>query len=232
MDVWTGSYCVLMPTRRLTIVLGALATLSAVVAALVIFSSGDEGSPRREAGPAVSKADVSMVVGNDPEASFELVVYVDFACPRCREFDIASRDFLRIEAARGSVRVEYQPVRIFPGDYSARAIAAWAAVFRSGTATEALAFHDLLLDRQPTPPEPGPDPDELAAWAAEVGADPDSVEEGIGSPDEELIEAAREAARNGSLEQLPWVKVNGEIVYEPSGTALADRIQAMIVAER
>ena len=92
----------------------------------------------------------AVIVGKD-SAGTKVVVYEDFASPESRELAIASRDFLQIEAARGSVEVEYRPIAVEDDSYSRDAITAWAGVLRAGTPTQALTFHDELFDRQPDP---------------------------------------------------------------------------------
>ncbi len=83
-----------------------------------------------------------------PDAPTTIVVFEDYGSRPSREFEIASRDFLRVEAAEGKVRVEYHPFALSHG-YSRDALEAWGAVLDGGTAQQALAFHDLLFDRQP-----------------------------------------------------------------------------------
>ena len=103
-------------------------------------------------------------------APHKVVVYEDFLCPYCRQFETSSRDFLRDAAAKGKVQVEYRPFHLLQDDYSTRALSAWAAVLQSGTPQQALKFHDLLYDNQPYEHDPNkPDAATLTSWAKQAG---------------------------------------------------------------
>jgi len=210
----------------LLVVIGALAAISVVVAALVIFSSGEGPAEKPEPAAAVSAGDQSLVVGKST-APVKVVVYEDFASPESRGFEIASRDFLRIEAARGSVQVEHRPFSASTADYSREALQAWAGVLRAGTPEQALAFHDVLFDRQPA--SGAPTPSELVTWARESGIRDDAVFEAMATPDEELVAAAGRAARDAGADTTPLVVLDGTPVTAGSPTDLADKVQRAIL---
>ena len=207
--------------------LGVLAALSVVIAALVIFSSGGGPAQRPEPTAEVTVGEQAVVIGPD-DASAEVVVYEDFASPESREFEIASRDFLRIGAARGEVRVEYRPVPLSGSAYSTEAVRAWAAVLRAGTPTQALAFHDTLFDRQPRPGAASPN--QFLAWAQELGIDDAEVLDAMSEPDPDFAAAAREAARAAGVRRSPLVLVAGDPVTADSPTAVADRLQRLLLS--
>lgn len=138
-----------MRNRRLLLVLGALAVGSAVVAGFVIFGDTPDAAPKGEGAPALALTSGSLRVGGAPGASYDVVVTEDFGSTAARDFELASRDFLRIEGARGDVRVEYRLVDASPGTYGATALAAYDEVVGSGTPKQVLALHDRLFDRQP-----------------------------------------------------------------------------------
>ena len=101
------------PAERNTVlllVIGGLAAISAVIAALVIFSSSEAPADKPEAAAPVRAGDQAVIVGQS-DAPTKVVVYEDFASPESREFEIASRDFLRIEAAAGERAGGVPPVR-------------------------------------------------------------------------------------------------------------------------
>src|ERR1700712_381933 len=81
-------------SRRLVLVLGILGALSAVIAGLAIFPSG-ASPPPPEPQAQVRTTGQSLVVGR-PGAPTKVVVYDDFGDPASRDFEIASRDFLKI----------------------------------------------------------------------------------------------------------------------------------------
>lgn len=134
--------------RTLLLSIGALVLVSAVIAAVVIVAgSGGSSRPAEEPVARVRISGQSLLVG-DPDASTGIEVREDFGSPRSRAFDLASRDFLRIEAAQGKVLVTYRPTRA-TGGYGQEAMRAWAAATDTGDPERALALHDRLFDRQP-----------------------------------------------------------------------------------
>ncbi len=206
--------------------LGALAALSVVIAALVIFSSGGGQERRPEAAAQVRVGEQAVIVGKDG-ARTEVVVYEDFASPESRELAIASRDFLKIEAARGSVEVEYRPISVEADSYSRDAITAWAGVLMGGTAPQALRFHDALFDRQP---DPGSDvTPEFHTWARDVGIDDPDVLDAMDVGDAQLIAKANQAAAEAGVTRTPTVLVDGEPLTAGSPTALADKLQRLLL---
>lgn len=217
------------PAARSTVlpyVIGGLALISAVIAGLVIFSSGEGPADKPEAVAPVHAGDASLTVGKS-DASTKVVVYEDFGGPQSREFEMASRDFLRIEAAQGSVQVEYHPFMAGAGGYSADALQAWGGVLGAGTPKQALAFHDVLFDRQP---ESGsPTPSELVTWAEDKGIHDKSVHAAMAQPGGALVSAADQAAREAGATSPPFVVLDGKPLSADSPTALADALQRRIL---
>jgi protein-disulfide isomerase len=134
--------------RKILIVGVVLVVLAAVVAAGVLLSGGDKPASAGPAPKAVA-AGQALKVGDNPDAKVKVVVYEDFLCPYCREFEAATRSFIRKDAEEGKVLVEYRPFHLLQDEYSTRALTAWGAVLQKGTGRQALAFHDLLYDKQP-----------------------------------------------------------------------------------
>src|SRR5437762_1568377 len=94
-------------SKRILLVLAVLGAVSALVAGVVIFSSG-ETKPPKDPVASLRVAGQALVVGR-PSALTKVVVYDDFGSGPSREFETASRDFLLDEAAQDNVRVEYRP---------------------------------------------------------------------------------------------------------------------------
>ena len=212
---------------RLVLVLGGLAAVSAVFAAVVIFSNST-AEPVKPKDPvaAVRAGDRSLTVGARSAAT-KVVVYEDFGSPDSRTFDISSRDFLRDEAARGNVAVEYRPVALADADYSADAVAAWGAVLEQGRPGQALALHDLLFDLQPRPDDTAQQ--EFSALARKAGVRDTEVLDAAGSPDPAWAAATRQEARAARVRTTPVVRVDGEPLTAPSPVALADRLQRLVL---
>ncbi len=213
--------------RRLLLVLGVLGAVSAVVAGAVIFSSGAESTPPKDPQALARAEGLSLAVGR-PGARAQVVVYEDFASSASRAFEIASRDFLRVEAAQGQVRVEYHPVTLTDDESTAAPLAAWETVLAQGTAQQALALHDLLFDRQPS--HEGVAAADLVALAKEARVKDSDVLEAVGALDLTTALSTREAARAAGVRTTPTVLVDGEPVSAASPTALADVVQQLVLA--
>ena len=92
----------------------ALGAVSVVIAAVVIFSSGGSTTRPEEPEAKLRTSGESLIVGNS-DAPTKVVVFEDFGDRQSREFEIASRDFLQVEAAQGDVHVEYRPFHLTDG---------------------------------------------------------------------------------------------------------------------
>ncbi|MFL6158356.1 MAG: DsbA family protein, partial [Marmoricola sp.] len=134
--------------RRIALIVGILVVLGAVVAAGAWYSS-DSSAPADNTSVAVAAGDTSILVGSD-SAPVKVVVYEDFLCPFCRELEDSTRDFLRENAAKGKVQVEYQPINLLQDySYSLRSLNAWGAVLKNARPNVALKLHDLFYENQP-----------------------------------------------------------------------------------
>ena len=207
----------------------ALGAVSVVIAAVVIFSSG--GSTTRPEAPeaALRKGGESLIVGN-PDAPKKVTVYEDFGDPHSRDFEIASRDFLQVEAAQGDVQVEYRPFPQTDG-YSLMAVEAWAAVLEDGTPKQAMAFHDELFDRQPAVDGAPPSDAELEAWAVDAGVDEGLVSAALERRDSDFVDAAMGAAATAGVETVPTVLLDGRPFGTGTGVKLADQLQRKILTD-
>jgi len=209
-------------------VLGGLAAVSTVIAALVILSNGESTPPPEEPRAQVSTNSRSVLMGA-PDAPTKVVVFEDYGSRTCREFEIASRDFLRVEAAEGKVLVEYHPFALRHG-YSRDALEAWGAVLDGGTAEQALAFHDLLFDRQPSRGG-GDAAADFEAWSVRTGVDRGVVSAEIERADSAFVDAARDGASEAAVVLVPTVRIDGEAIPIGTGVEMADRLQRRILAD-
>ncbi|MCW2866452.1 MAG: oxidoreductase [Marmoricola sp.] len=200
---------------------GVLLAVCAVIAGLVIFSSGGEAvvpSPRAS----VTADATSLVVGR-ADAPATVVVREDLTSPTSRSFDDASRDFLEIMAAQGRVRVVYQPVHgaSAPTGYAATALGAWARVLRSGTPRQALRFQRMLLDAQPVS---GASPPGMIDLARRAGVRDTGVLSSLSAPPPDAL--VRAGARPAG------VLLNGRPVAGSSPVAVADSLQRALLRFR
>lgn len=215
--------------RKLLIVGVVLVVLAAIVTAGVLLTGGDEPAETKGADPQVVVTGESLVVGNDPDAKVKVVVYEDFLCPYCREFEAASSKFLRKDAEQGKVLVEYRPIQILQQPYSTQALTAWAAVATEGTPKQALAFHDLLFENQPYENAADmPGIDELTDLAEEAGVEDDEVLDALGTANPEFVAAANAAATKARIRGTPTVIVNGKVLQGETMAEMTDQLEQLI----
>ena len=216
-------------SRRLLFILVALGVVSAVIAGVVIFSSSGSTAPPEDPEAKLRTSGESLSVGSS-DAPTKVVVYEDFGSRKSRDFETASRDFLRVEAAQGEVLVEYRPFSQADG-YSRRALEAWAAVLGDGTPRQALAFHDELFDRQPASGSASPTASDLKAWAGAAGVDKELASDAVEKSDPDFVAAAERSARAADVETAPTVLVDGKSFGSGDGVELAAQLPRKILAD-
>ncbi len=212
---------------RLLIALGVLGAVSVMIAALVIFSGGGSSAPARDPVAQVRADGAALVVGRS-DAPLRVVVEESYGSPASREFELASRDFLRIEAARGQLSVEYRPVPVQGDDFAGRALAAWGAVLVSGKPAQALAFHDVLFDQQPQRGQPTA---ELVALARRAGISDADVLDEVASPDPAFAQSVLSSVGPVDVADGPVVTLGRTPVTATSPTALADKLQRLVLED-
>ena len=217
--------------RRILITLAIVVVLSAVIAAVVVFSGGGTKKPESTAAlPPATAQGQALVMGDNAKAATKVVVYEDFLCPYCRQFENSTRDFLQAAADKGTVQVEYRPFHLLQDDYSTRALSAWAAVLQEGTPKQALSYHDLLYDNQPYEASADkPDGDKLADWAKDAGVTSSSVLDSVKKADDPaFVKAADAAAAKAGVDGTPTVYVNGKPLEGSSISDMADNLEKIV----
>jgi protein-disulfide isomerase len=216
--------------RRIAIIAGVVVLLGAIVAGGAWYGSGakDKASTASDQPPVAAGA-ASLTMGK-ADAPVKIVIYEDFLCPFCRELESSTRDFLRENAAKGKVLVEYQPINLltrFP--YSARALNAWAAVLKHKGPEAALELHDLLYENQPYEESSGQVSDgKIAGWVKQAGADTASVREAMKKPDQAFFATAQQAMTTANVTSTPTVFINGQEL-PPTGVAdMVSKIEAAV----
>lgn len=215
--------------RRKVLIVGiVLAVLAAVVAGGVLLGGRDRAKSSVGGPLQATASGESLTVGNDPDAKVKVVVYEDFLCPACREFEATSRAYIHADAAKGRVLVEYRPFQLLDDPYSTRALMAWAAVLRKGTPKQALAFHDLLYENQPYESDVNkPGLAQLVALAKQAGVTDQAVLDAMGK-DTDFVAAAGAAATKAQITGTPTVRVNGKQLTAPSLAGLAAELKRLI----
>ena len=151
------------------------------------------------------------------DAANKVVVYEDFLCPFCADFEAATRDDLQQLAADGQVQVEYRPFNFLSGlgDYSARSAGAFSIVLDTSGADVAKKFHDLLFENQPEEQGPFPSDDDLADLAVEAGAADADVRDAIANNEgQDWVDRATQSADSAGVSGTPTILLNGEVFQD------------------
>jgi protein-disulfide isomerase len=213
--------------RRLLITGVIVAVLAAVVVAGVLLTGGDSDKGGADTPPAAAEGQ-ALVLGDSADAP-RVVIWEDFLCPYCREFESAARELLHDKARSGDALVEYRPFQLLQDDYSRRSLSAWAAVLQQGTPEQALKFHDLLFENQPyEAAQDKPDTDEIVDLAREAGVEDDAVLDAAAEDDPEFVKAAGDAAREAGIEGTPTVTVDGEKLEGSSIAEMVDNLEEQL----
>lgn len=196
---------------RIALVAGILVILGAVVAAGTWASSDKKSTDTADyAGITSVAADSSIKLG-PANAPVKVVIYEDFLCPYCRQLEQSTRDFLRENAAKGKVQVEYRPVNILTqSTYSARAMNTWAAVLKHAGPTAALKLHNLLFENQPYEQNADGTTDaDIMALVKQAGGDNAEVIAAAKTQDTAFFTASAKGATEVGLTGTPTVLING-----------------------
>lgn len=216
--------------KKVGLVVGILVVLGAIIAAGVIYGGGSGSSEKNpRAGDVPARAgDHSLIIGS-ADAPTKVVVYEDFQCPFCRQFEMSSRDFLHEYAAKGRVQVEYRPFNLLSTlPYSSRALDAFIAVLEKGTPQQALELHDTLFDNQPYEQSSGSvSEDDIRGWVEDTGAG-DDVLSAIDEDHQDWYDAAMKAVQEAGVQGTPTVFVNGKKLEGASVGDMATRLEQLI----
>ena len=214
--------------RRILITLAVVLVLSAIVAVGVIYSSGGKATPT-PAGSVAMKADSPALVMGPDKATHKVVVYEDFLCPYCREFETDTRSFLHDYARKGRVQVEYRPFHLLPDPYSTRALTAWAAVLEHGTAQQAYRFHNALYDNQPYENDPSkPGVGDLVSMAKDAGVQDEQALSAMQQDNQAFVDQADQDARKAGVKGTPTVFVDGKELPGASISDMADNLERIL----
>jgi protein-disulfide isomerase len=213
--------------RKILLTVVVLVVLAGVVVAGVVLGGG--GSSPSQSGAAAGKVGAradgpALVIGTNPDAP-KVVIYEDFLCPYCREFEASSRATLREAAKKGKAVVEYRPFHLLQDNYSLEALTAWAAVLEKGTPAQALQFHDLLYENQPYENDADkPSVDDLVDLAKKAGVTDSAVRDAMHQPNQPFVDAAGKAAEKAGVSGTPTVWFDGKPL-SGSPSQLADKLK-------
>ena len=209
--------------KRVALIAGIVVLLCAVIAAGTWYGSGTGGKAKTGSATAPVVAGPTSIKVGDPSAPVKVVIYEDFQCPYCRELETSTRDFLRENAAKGKVYVEYQPINLLSQlPYSGKALNAWAAVLQHASPRAALELHDLFYDHQPYEQDSGQVTDsQVAGWVKEAGGDNAAVRTAMAAKDDAFFSAVDQLMTTAHIDSTPTVLVDGTPL---SGASVPDLV--------
>ena len=216
--------------RRVALVAGIVVLLCAIVAGGAWYGSGSKDTPSTGTdAPPVAAGNTDLGVGKK-DAPVKVVIYEDFQCPYCRELENSTRTFLRENAAKGKVYVEYQPINLLTNmPYSAKALNAWAAVLNNASPEAALKLHDLLYDNQPYEQNSGSVTDsQIAKWVKEAGGDNAAVREAMKTTDDVFFGVVDNLMSSEGIQGTPTVYVNDKELPATGVPDMVDAIEAAV----
>ena len=204
--------------RRVALIGGIVLLLCAIVAAGAWYGGGSGSKASTgTAGAHVAAGPTSLQVGKS-SAPVKVVIYEDFQCPYCRELESSTRDFLRENAAKGKVYVEYQPINLLQTyDYSARSLNAWAAVLKHASPSDALKLHNLFYDKQPYEEQSDQSLGNIEGWVKDVVGNDSAVMEAMKTQDTSFFATAQQAMTTDHINSTPTVFLNGKELPNTSG---------------
>jgi protein-disulfide isomerase len=217
--------------RVLVISLSVIAVLAAVIVTAIVVQNSRTQPPAAATAVPGTTAKYGILVGQ-PSAPVHLVVYEDFQCPFCRQFESTSSATLKQFVAAKKISVEYRPIAFLDHSsttqYSTRSLNAAACVTAEGGSDAFVKFHDLLYANQPAEGSAGLPNSQLIQYADQAGVSGTKVQSCINS---ERYRAwtvgATDASSKAGVTQTPTVLINGKAFADVSSrTALVSAIQS------
>ena len=198
--------------RQILTVVGVVLAIALIVGGgFLINSMRDDTKETAKAVPPPGSA-YGLTIGSS-SADHTLVIYEDFLCPFCGEFERQTHEQLATLADDGKVQVEYRPVVFLSrlGPYSARATLMFTLVQQQDGDEVAKKFHDLLFENQPSEEGPFPSREDLYALAAQAGADADQLKSRLDNNEgADQVAAATNAAQDLNIKSTPTLVLDGE----------------------
>ncbi|MFI9718796.1 thioredoxin domain-containing protein [Streptomyces sp. NPDC052396] len=218
-------------------VLGAGTGVAALVA-----GSGKHQAPAEKAGPPVppqgtqGKDHAAIPVGKAAAAA-TLVVYEDFRCPACGQFENAFRDTIHSLEDQGKLKAEYHIVMLIDKNLGGKgSVNAANAAACAQDAGRFPAYHDLLYKSQPV------ETDDAFAAKSRLLQLADKVE-GLNTPvfqkcvDEgthnSWVRQNQEAFSKSGYRATPTVLLNGKSIYaDPANPLTPAKLRQMAAAAK
>jgi protein-disulfide isomerase len=148
----------------------------------ILLTAGDDGAIAAVETPAIAAdADPTPTVPDDSGTVANIVVYIDYLCPFCGQFEATNSESIRTMVEEGAATLEVHPIAILINksagtQYSLRAANAAACV--ADTSPDSFYdFNTLLFENQPEEGSTGLSDDELKDLAGEAGVSSQSTVE-------------------------------------------------------
>jgi protein-disulfide isomerase len=227
-------------TRMITGGIVAVVVALIVAAGVAIFAAQRDTGQRPDgvtsnSGYLVTADGLESTQASDELIPVKVVIYEDFQCPICRQFESAAAGYIDQQVKYNAITVEYRPIAILnrfsTTEYSTRSAAAAACVFDDAGIEAFYKYHSLLFENQPEENSPGLSDSELATLAEQAGAD--SASSCIEGDDYEgWVSEATDQASQHNVNGTPVVLVDGKEVTDGKGGPphLEDLIDAVIAS--
>jgi protein-disulfide isomerase len=198
--------------RQIFTAVGVLLVIALIVGAGFVINSMRDDTKETASKIPPPGSQYGLTIGPS-SAPHQLVVYEDFLCPYCGEFEKASHEQLAQLADEGKVQVEYRPIVFLSqlGPYSSRATLIWWLVHQNYGDDVAEKFHDLLFANQPSEQGPFPSRDDLYALAAQAGANADEIKTAVENNEGvEQVADSTKVAQDLGVDSTPTLVLDGK----------------------
>ena len=221
--------------RRSLVVTAAVLAVLVVVGVIAYIATSSQDTPAASGSVPAGVVGGYAVPAGPSSAPVKVVVYEDFMCPYCGQFEAASRTSFAQEISAGKVQFQYHVLnfldRSSTTDYSTRSANALAVVLDTSGPTVAKKFHDLLFENQPAEGSAGLSDSQLVDYAVQAGAKASAVRSGIeGTTYKGWVDKVTDRSSKDGVTGTPTVMIDGKKVDSQSTDGLVSAIQQAVDA--
>lgn len=223
--------------RRSMIVAGVVFTVLALIIAIfvIVQNTKHTNATADSSTPGGFDGNNSVIVGS-AGAPVAVVVYEDFLCPACKQFEQANAGQLGAWVKAGTVKIQYRPISILDRssttNYSTRALNTAAALVNAKPSAFA-SFHTELFNSQPAEGSAGLTDKTLIALAVQAGAPEAAITTAVNNQTYKAWTVkVTEAASKDGVAGTPTVRVNGKQLTDNSTAALKAAVEAAATAAK
>jgi protein-disulfide isomerase len=198
--------------RQILTAIGVLVAIVLVVGGGFLINSMRDDTTETAGKIPPPGSEYGLTIGS-ADAPHQVVVYEDFLCPICGEFEAAGHEELAQLADQGKVQIEYRPFVLLSrlGEYSSRSTMVWSLVLQQDGADVAQKFHDLLFANQPSEEGPFPSREDLVTLAGQAGADTTKLQTAIDAGDGvDWPVNATKSAESLDVDSTPTITLDGK----------------------